>query len=139
MESRIFWKQLCNAVTCQEWKSLEQNDPALTIGQFNRETLLRMRDTEPPSFEISEASIQGLSALLQNYLDEYMMDRPEGRRWIILSCCYLALLQKRPMHPQTAVHWICRAENGRVSYLCPCKDSGKESVCTYCVCQKIIF
>jgi len=54
MESRIFWKQLRGAVTCQEWHQMEQNDPVLIISRFNRETLLLMRDMEPPSFEISD-------------------------------------------------------------------------------------
>ncbi len=135
MESRSFWRQLCDAVTCRDWQRLEQNDPTVLIGPFNRETLLRMRETEPPSFDIPEASIQGLSELLRRYLERYMAEQPEGHRWIILSCLYLSLVLQRPMHPQDVVHWTCRTEQGRLAYHCPCKEYGEESVCTFCVCQ----
>lgn len=136
MKSLILWKQLCNAVTAREWKRLEQNDPGLAIGQFNRNTLLSMRDAKLPLFEIPEADIQGLSTSLQKYLDQYMAEQPEGHKWIILACLFLALLQKQPMHPQSTVNWIRRVDGGGVLYLCPCKESGGGSICEYCVCQE---
>lgn len=126
-------KTLLSYITEAEWDQLENRPYELVIGAFNRETILRMQkngmdDTE----EISEQWINGLYHVLKEYLQKYMPEQPEGHKWIIIACIYLAGIEQVPMHPQEYVGWV-KNENG---YACP-NHSGSHSVCRYCACKKL--
>lgn len=124
---------LLSHITECEWCGLERGDDTLRIGEFNRDVLLRMRKRETPVCgNITEASIVGLHTVLDAYLQEYMADCPQGHKWIILACIYLACVESIPMHPQNIVQWVQYADG----YYCPC-HSGEGSVCAYCVCKKL--
>lgn len=135
MQVQELRNKLFEAVTADEWERLEHGDPSLVISSFNREVLLSMRNTPVGNFEIDTRSVRNLYEALQRYLDIYMADRATGHKWIMIASIYLTFVQKRPMHPQQATRWECMVVSGKKKYVCPCKDAGADSVCSYCVCH----
>lgn len=121
-----------------EWKRLESGDGSLIISNYNRETLLFMkRMEEVEESEISEERIEGLHTALQKFLNLYMKDKPEGHKWIILSCIFLAFIQERPMHPSEFMNIETVEKEGRMTYFCPCKSEEEGNVCSFCVCRPL--
>lgn len=134
MQVQELLNKLIEAITADEWNRLEHGDSSLIISSFNREVLLSMRNAPVENFEIDTESVRNLYEALQRYLDIYMADRPTGHKWIIISSIYLTFVRKMPMHPQQATHWKCISE--KKEYICPCKDTEINSVCSYCVCHR---
>lgn len=135
MQVQELLNKLIEAITADEWNRLEHGDSSLVISSFNREVLLSMRNTPVENFAIDTKSVRNLYEALQRYLDIYMADRSIGHKWIIIASIYLTFVQKRPMHPQQATRWKCIAISEKTEYVCPCKDMGTNSVCSYCVCH----
>ncbi len=132
MKKKEMRKKLIDSITKEEWEQLEQSTGTLSIGEFNRNVLLHIRDNDCGMEEdIPDERVQRLSVLLRDYLEKYMADRPEGHKWILIACIYLTFIEKIPMHPQDAVKWVERNHE----YYCPA-HSGAGSVCEYCVCKK---
>ena len=102
------------------------------ISAFNRSTMLRMLSMDATSpGSVDTRCSQEMTDALQTYLNRYMADKPEGHKWIILSCLFLVLVAREPMHPQPIVHWLC--EDGR--YHCPAREDDEGSLCRFCVCE----
>ena len=135
MQVQELQNKLMEAITTDEWNRLKHGDSSLIISSFNRDVLLSTKNAPVENFEIDIKSVYNLKEALQRYLDIYMADCPIGHKWIIIACIYLTFVQKRPMHPQQATHWKCIATSEKTKYVCPCKDTGTNSVCSYCVCH----
>ncbi len=132
MKKEELRQKLLHSITDSEWRRLERRDSTLHIGGFNREVLLRMReDRDCPEGDVPDQTVTGLSDALKAYLGQYMADCPEGRKWVILSCLYLACVKGVPLHPQETTRWTM-CENG---YVCP-SHSGRNSICGYCICRE---
>ena len=162
MNTREFCKELVEQITHAEWDALDRCDPSLTINNHNREALLEMRALymapgtaeaakEPPHPELDvdlEAAdehmhpepevdleaAENLARYLQEYLDEYMPDAPEGHKWIVLASLYLAFVARRPLHPIDRAGVVVEQLNGSTIYRCPLKVSGDNPICDACVC-----
>ena len=147
MNTREFCKKLVGQITNAEWDALDRCDPSLTINNHNREALLEMRalcmapDTaeaakEPthPEPEVDLEAAENLALSLQEYLDEYMSDNPEGHKWIVLASLYLAFVARRPLHPIDRAGVVVEQLNGSTIYRCPLKVSGDNPICDACVC-----
>lgn len=134
MKIQELQNKLIEAITVDEWSQLEHGDSSLVISSFNREVLLSMRNTSVKNFDIDTKSVRNLHEALQGYLDIYMANCPTGHKWIIIASIYLTFVQKLPMHPQQATHWKHIMTSGKLEYVCPCKDTRANSVCSYCVC-----
>ena len=93
MNTREFCKELVGQITHDEWDALDRCDPSLTINNHNREALLEMRALymapgtaeaakEPthPELDVDLEAAENLALSLQEYLDEYMSDNPEGHK-----------------------------------------------------------
>ena len=93
-------RQLINAITDDEWTQLAQNR-LLSISEFNRSVLLEMKaaDAANGSDTIKEADLNGLYKAVKEHLEEHLSDKPDGWKWIIISCIYLTYIAERPMHP----------------------------------------
>ena len=125
--------QLLARLTEREWHGLERGDDTLRVSGFNRDVLLHMRKRETAVCgSVADEFIEGLYIALDGYLREYMADCPQGHKWIILACIYLACVESIRMHPQNIVQCVQYADG----YYCPC-HSGEGSVCAYCVCKKL--
>ena len=98
----------------------------------NRETLLSMRDHAPGEHPVDEARAKQLEAALETYLNRYMAKRPEGHRWIVLSCLFLAFVARAPLHPGELLGH--RRVGGAV--LCPAREDSPDSLCRFCVCER---
>ena len=157
-----FCKELVEQITHAEWDALGRCDPSLTINNHNREALLEMRalcmapDTaeaakEPthpeldvdleaadehthPEPEVDLEAAENLALSLQEYLDEYMSDNPEGHKWIVLASLYLAFVARRPLHPIDRAGVVVEQLDGRTIYRCPLKVPGDNPICDACVC-----
>lgn len=162
MNTREFCKELGGQITHTEWDALDRCDPSLTINNHNREALLEMRalcmapDTaeaakEPthpeldvdleaadehthPEPEVDLEAAENLARYLQEYLDEYMPDAPEGHKWIVLASLYLAFVARRPLHPIDRAGVVVEQLNRRTIYRCPLKVPGDNPICDACVC-----
>jgi len=106
-----------------------------TISQWNRGTLLRMRGFVPEPGDISAASVEALISSLCDNLERHMPDAPEGHRWIMLSCLFLAFVAWEPMHPREVVHHRNTVIMGRQHWFCPVREDSAESLCRFCVCK----
>ncbi len=162
MNTREFCKELVEQITHAEWDALDRCDPSLTINNHNREALLEMRalymapgtaeaadehthpepevdtgatdehtQTEP---EVNVEAAENLARYLQEYLDEYMPDAPEGHKWIVLASLYLAFVARRPLHPIDRAGVVVEQLDGRTIYRCPLKVPGDNPICDACVC-----
>ena len=162
MNTRGFCKELVEQITHAEWDALDRCDPSLTINNHNREALLEMRAlcmaTDPaeapkepthpeldvdleaadehtqPEPEVDLEAAENLALSLQEYLDEYMSDNPEGHKWIVLASLYLAFVARRPLHPIDRAGVLIEQLNGSTIYRCPLKVSGDNPICDACVC-----
>lgn len=112
--------------------NLRVNQRELVISEDNRKTLLRMLDYPYTGKEtVRRDSIVSLIDTLQLFLEKHMADQPEGHLWIDLSCVYLSMVVREPMHPQRFTHWYL----DRDTYCCPAKEETPGSVCLWCVCK----
>ena len=162
MNTREFCKELVEQITHAEWDALDRCDPSLTINNHNREALLEMRalcmapdtaeaadgPTHPeldvdleaadehtqPEPEVDLEAAENLARYLQEYLDEYMPDAPEGHKWIVLASLYLAFVARRPLHPIDRAGVLIEQLNGSTIYRCPLKVPGDNPICDACVC-----
>ena len=147
MNTREFCKELVEQITHAEWDALDRCDPSLTINNHNREALLEMRAlcmaTDPaeapnepkhPEPEVDLEAAENLALSLQEYLDEYMSDNPEGHKWIVLASLYLAFVARRPLHPIDRAGVVVEQLDGRTIYRCPLKVPGDNPICDACVC-----
>ena len=140
MDTSEFIKQLKERISPREAALLRKGTDGLCISTFNRDVCLRLLDAEISTVggtgcaaaEFDPADAARLEADLTAYLNEYMADKPEGHKWIILACLYLTFAERLPMHPQSAAKWV--EKDGR--YYCP--SMAPESVtCGYCMCEKM--
>ena len=126
-------EKLKKQISPEEAEKLRNGGEGLCISSFNRDVCLRMLynysdDESLVPFE----QIDALESELKNYLNEYMQDRPEGHKWIIIACEYLTFIEHKPMHPQFAAKWV--EKDGR--YYCPSMQP--ESItCSSCVCNEM--
>ena len=71
----------------------------------------------------------------KDFLSEYMKEKPEWWKWIIIVCVYQTYVAEKPMHPIEVMKIRVRNEAGKTIYECPGKTEDKNTVCYYCVCQ----
>ncbi|MBQ2545549.1 MAG: DUF2115 family protein [Clostridia bacterium] len=130
-------RRLRAAIGAEEWTALEEG--RLYISGHNRETLLEMRDAPAPPGEVDDALAEALDAALERYLREYMAERPEGWKWIRLSCSYLSFIARRPLHPIRPLGIRRTAlPDGGARYECPQRSEAPDAVCRWCVCGRAL-
>ncbi len=147
MNTREFCKELVGRITHAEWDALDRCDPSLTINSHNREALLEMRALcmAPNAAEATDKHVllelevdlqaaENLSRYLQEYLDQYMSDNPEGHKWIVLASLYLAFVARRPLHPIDRAGVVVEQLDGTTVYRCPLKVPADNPICDACVC-----
>ena len=132
MTAAEFQARLIARIPAEDWRRLAEDDPCLVISRWNRETLLSMRDHAPGEHPVDEARAKQLEAALETYLNRYMAKRPEGHRWIVLSCLFLAFVARAPLHPGELLGH--RRVGGAV--LCPAREDSPDSLCRFCVCER---
>ena len=125
-----FKKSLAAQISSDEAAALRSGS-GLCINDFNRSVCLRLLDSDcTDDAPVSPADADLLRSELADYLNEYMQDKPEGHKWIILACLYLTFVEHLPMHPQHAAKWT--EKDGR--YYCP--NMVPESItCRFCMCE----
>ncbi len=145
-----FLRELTNRISVGEWQELKLNDPvilkgkepSLPVSEFNRQQLLRMKSLFVRGagglyrlMEVDEEAAYSLERNIKAYLEECMADKPDAHKYIIIVCLYLTFVEKEPMHPMEAVHWVKMAgEDGKEAYYCPYKNDS--ITCNYCVCKR---
>lgn len=87
-----------------------------------------------PEPEVDLQAAESLAHYLQEYLDKYMSDRPEGHKWIVLASLYLAFVARRPLHPIDRAGVVVEQRDGATIYRCPIKVPGDNPICDACVC-----
>ncbi|MDD6155238.1 MAG: DUF2115 family protein [Eubacteriales bacterium] len=126
-----FLNRLKNEISEEEVSDL-RNGGELTINDFNRAKMVEMLGrVEAPAGDVDMAEVSAMRGQLHDFLYRYMSDKPEGHKWIILACLYLAFIAEEPLHPDYAVKWVLKSG----SYFCPMREDGPESICGYCVCK----
>ena len=131
-----FAARLASEIDDAGWDALE-HDAALDINDFNRATLLRLRGLDAGDGPVDEEKAAELRAMLESYLAQYMADRPDAQRWVVLSCLALAFAIGEPMHPVEVVKAQVRVNaDGTKEYFCPMYD-GPETLCGFCACEPL--
>ena len=123
--------ELASQISNEEADAL-RSGRSLCINDFNRKVCVRLLDNERvDETAVPAERIEHLKAELSDYLKQYMADKPEGHKWIILVCLYLTYVERLPMHPQSAATWI--EKDGKYY----CAAMVPESItCSSCVCEK---
>ena len=144
MDIREFCKELVGRISQAEWDALECGDSSLVIGEHNRRALLEMRTLCMTSgttggqtsrkLSVDLDAADSLARHLQEYLDEYMSDTPEGHKWIVLASLYLAFVARKPLHPTGRTGVSVERRNGATIYHCPLKKAGDNPICDACIC-----
>ena len=130
---KAFQSLLVQQITTEERRMLEHKTGNLIISDYNRDTIIRMLNQQVESDAIVDKDrMIRLICTLQDYLQTYMKNQPEGHRWIILACLFLSGVVKEPMHPQEIVHW--RQDPSGRNYYCPAYSAEEGSTCRFCVC-----
>lgn len=133
-------EQITKRISEGERAAMENGGKGLVISQYNRDTILRILSMEKgdpnrallhENAAIDVTRLEGLTRALKDYLNRYMAMRPEGHKWIILSCLFLTFIVNEPMHPQEIVHW----ERAGEQYRCPSREMREGSICQWCVCR----
>lgn len=124
-------KDLAAQISSAEADAL-RNGRDLSINDFNRQVCIRLLDSDcADDSPVPVERIESLKKELSDYLKQYMADKPEGHKWIILACLYLTYVERVPMHPQSAATWI--EKDGKYY----CAAMVPESItCSSCVCEK---
>lgn len=131
-------RKLNSAITPKEWFDIRE-DSDFPISRYNKVFLLQMRRTSiswQEEKEISMNEILQLRNLLKSFLREFMADKPQWWKWIIIACIYRTYIAEKPMHPLPVVGIWTEEVKGKTVYHCPEKSDEKGSVCKYCVCKK---
>ena len=123
--------KLQEQISPEEAAALRAGGEGLSINAFNTSVCLRLlddgrRDSTPVPYE----KAQTLKTDLKNYLNEYMQDKPEGHKWIIIACLYLTFVERLPMHPQTASGWIEKDGHFYCPHMVP-----ESFICSCCMCE----
>ncbi len=127
----VFLEELRRQVSDEEREDLENGD-IIYISWYNRDTLLRLlHEDVPKAGTVDTTQAEALRQALAAYLDKYMSDCPQGHKWIILACLYLAMVACEPMHPQRMTGWQKRDDG----YYCRAREEQDGSVCQWCVCR----
>ena len=123
--------ELASQISSEEADAL-RSGRSLCINDFNRKVCVRLLDNErADETTVPAERIEHLKKELSDYLKQYMADKPEGHKWIILACLYLTYVEHLPMHPQSAATWI--EKDGKYY----CAAMVPESItCSSCVCEK---
>ena len=128
--------ELCGKISERERELLTEGSPELSVSGFNRAKITEMFTYPAGEKSVDLSRVRALHHALKMYLDEYMAEKPEAHRWIILSCLYLAFIREEPLHPQEAAGYVTRSDHGKKMYFCPLRESGPGSICSFCVCRK---
>ena len=132
MTAAEYQKSLAGRIGPEEAEALRRGE-GLYISEYNRAVCLRLlEDGTAGGAPVPREKADRLEAELRDYLNQYMADRPDGHKWIILACLYLTFVERRPMHPQAAARWIER--EGR--YYCPSLEP-ESFICGCCVCERM--
>ena len=131
-------RQLRRALTDSEWTKIARNSE-LAVSRFNRGVLMEMKTAAIPDGAggVSAETVDSLYNTIKDYLAEHMSDKPEGLKWIVISCLYLTFIAERPMHPIELLDIKETTQDGVRVYECPSKSSGKNTTCQYCVCKRM--
>ncbi len=135
--------ELFNRITPDEWKLIFDNPEELVISTHNLSVLRTLwenvhshQNTQESqldeSIPVAQEKVMELQKLLEEYLNMYMAEEPQGHKWIIIASLYLTYVQKLPMHPIELVH----IEKKGNSYFCPAKDLTPGCICEFCACEK---
>lgn len=130
-------RRLQGSITADEWEAIAHDDELLISGS-NRRVLseLRHADIEEDG-GLQEDAVSGLYKILKRFLQENLRDEPQGHKWVIISCLYLAFIAERPMHPIERTGIKVSEVDGQTVYECPIKENGKDTACHYCVCRRM--
>ena len=127
-----YLQMLRERISEKEREDLEDNGIPF-ISSYNRATMLRMLHDDKAGNKTADTDrANALEDALQTYLDRYMVDLPQGHKWVILSCLYLAMVAGEPLHPQAMAGWRREGEH----YYCRAREETPNSICLWCVCRR---
>lgn len=126
---------ILESVTAEEWLALEDGSRLLVVSDFNRATLLRLRELDPPDGEVDDERVALLQSRLVAYLREQLPDKPDAHRFIVSSCIGLAFVLCEPLHPIESTGIRFRVNDGAATYYCPARENQRGSLCEFCVCR----
>ncbi|MBO4360350.1 MAG: DUF2115 family protein [Eubacteriaceae bacterium] len=133
ISKKEFLDELRGALSEEERRELEDGGGAV-ISSFNRAVMKRLLSGEEVfEGDADTEEARELHRALSAYLEKYMPDAPRGHKWVILSCLFLSMAAREPMHPQPLTNWEKREEG----YFCKAREDTAGSVCRWCVCQKL--
>ena len=125
-----FLDGLRGRISEQEMAAIKSGE--IRVSSFNRTVILRLLSgDELPEGTVDTDRADGLQSALEAYLERYMPEYPEGHKWIILSCLFLAMAAEEPLHPQQAAGWIRRGD----ACYCSAREDQPGSICRWCVCR----
>lgn len=123
------------SITPGEWQELENGPGSLPVSDFNRATLLRLRDLDRLGGEVDAGRVELLRSRLEAYLLEWLPGKPDAHRFIVASCIGLAFVLCEPLHPIAPTGIRLRVRDGSATYYCPVREDHDGSLCEFCTCR----
>jgi len=125
-----FLEGLRGRISEQEKADIESGE--IRMSSYNRTVIRRLLSGAAcPEGMVDTDRADELQSALETYLERYMPEYPQGHKWIILSCLFLAMAAEEPLHPQQAAGWIRRGD----ACYCRAREDQPGSICKWCVCR----
>ena len=132
MEKRELARKIVSSLDDGEWERLENGDPAVPVGAYNRRVLLRTRERmEDYAGQADEERARRIEEEVRTYLEQVWPEEPGAHKYVIAACQILSLLEDRPFHPPEAAQYYTVVRDGRAEYYCPAREADGP-VCRLC-------
>ncbi len=133
MKKSVLQKEILSAFTEAEWDALARKRTAVPVSDFNRETLLDLREREDFPGEAEEDSVRALRETVEGYLRRYWPEEPGAHKYVTAVCLAMTFLWEKPMHPPEKAQYRSLVREGKARYFCPAREPGEGSVCEFCL------
>jgi len=138
MDKHELKEEILASISGEEWAALAAGTLQTPVNDFNRELLLRLRDsTEEFSGPVDEGKVIRLRETVAGYLNREWADEPMAHKYVVGACLALGFLYDLPLHPPASARYRTVTENGVTRYFCPAREPGEGSVCELCRAESL--
>ena len=135
MKKRELADRILAMLSDEEWDGLESGCVRVPVNPYNREVLLRLRETaDELTGETDAERADEIEEKVQSLLDGMWPEEPDAHKYVVAACLVLTLLEEKPMHPPASVKYHTEVREGKAYYYCPARVSDGP-VCALCLAR----
>ena len=135
MTKRELADRILAMLDTQEWEELESGSTRVPVNPYNREVLLRLRETADELSGDTDGERAGeIEEKVRRLLDGMWPEEPDAHKYVVAACLILTLLEEKPMHPPASVKYHTEVREGKAVYYCPARVPDGP-VCALCLAR----